>query len=70
MIPLRRRVSFPANALPPDLNPLFIIEDTGCLLDTPQLAAIPLRELKSRVGSLASCQASIGIALDRLFGGY
>jgi toxin CcdB len=34
VIPLRRCASFPVTGLPKDLSPVFIIEDTECLLDT------------------------------------
>jgi toxin CcdB len=70
VIPLRRVDHFPAVALPPDLLPVFAIEGIDCLLDVPQLAAIPLSELKICVTSLAAHQLAITTALDRLFGGF
>jgi toxin CcdB len=39
-------------------------------LDTPQLGAIPLQELKTKVGSAQAYQFDIQTALDRLFGAY
>ena len=41
-----------------------------CLLETPKLAAVPLRLLKTPVASLATDQARIVAALDFLFQGY
>jgi toxin CcdB len=70
VIPLRRIDRFPAVALPRDLLPVFAIEGIDCLLDVPQLAAIPLSELKICVASLAANQLAVTTALDRLFGGY
>ncbi|MFZ6799009.1 hypothetical protein [Undibacterium sp. Di24W] len=40
------------------------------MLDTPQLAAIPLIELKEKVDTAAAFQTAIFDALDRLFGAY
>jgi toxin CcdB len=70
VIPLRRLDLFPKVTLPEDLIPVFVIEGIACLLDTPQLAAIPKSELKQRVTSLADMQTAITTALDRLFGGF
>ncbi len=70
VIPLRARAYFSTANFPADLFPLIDVNGTQCILDTPQLGAIPLRELKSRVGSAKSQQAKIQIALDRAFGAY
>ena len=67
VIPLRASSYF---NLPADLFPLIDVNGTSCVLDTPQLGAIPLRELKSKVGSAKSQQAEIQLALDRAFGAY
>jgi len=70
VVPLRRRDSFPDVKLPADLIPVFIIEGVECLLDTPQLAAIPRAELIKPVASLAQEQTILTAALDRLFGAF
>jgi toxin CcdB len=70
VIPLRCLNTFPKVLLPLDLIPVFGIESIECLLDTPQLAAIPMSQLKVHVTSLAASQLLITTALDRLFGGF
>lgn len=70
VIPLRRRDRFPANKIPQRLTPVFEVEGIACLLETPKLAAVPLRLLKQPVCSLATEQAAITSALDFLFQGF
>ena len=70
VVPLRRRDRFPVVSLPVNLTPTFEIEGIECLLETPKLAAVPLRLLKTPVASLASSQFKITAALDFLFHGY
>jgi toxin CcdB len=70
VIPLRRLDCFPKVLLPLDLTPIFEIEGVACILDTPQLAAIPRDELKTVIISLAHEQATIIASLDRLFGAF
>jgi len=70
VIPLRRCDCFPAVSLPANLTPTFEIEGVECLLETPKLAAVPLRLLKTPVASLASRQFGITAALDFLFQGF
>ena len=70
VVPLRRRESFPDEPLPERLIPIFEIEGIACLLETPKLAAVPLRLLKKPVTSLAENHAIITTALDFLFQGY
>jgi toxin CcdB len=70
VVPLRRRERFPAGPLPERLIPLFEIESTTCLMETPKLAAVPLRLLKMPVVSLAESHTLITGALDFLFQGY
>ena len=48
VVPLRRRDRFPVVSLPANLMPAFEIEGVECLLETPKLAAVPLRLLKRR----------------------
>jgi toxin CcdB len=70
VIPLRRFDKFPAVNLAKDLTPVFEIEGTPCILETPKLAAVPRRLLKTYVISLSNQQNLISNALDRLFHGY
>ena len=70
VIPLRRLDKFPAVNLAKVLTPIFEIEGVTCILETPKLAAVPTRLLKSLVTSLSSQQSDISNALDRLFHGY
>jgi toxin CcdB len=70
VVPLRRRDRFPACMIPARLSPVFIVEDMECLMETPKLAAVPLRTLNAPVHSLADAQAAITGALDFLFQGY
>jgi toxin CcdB len=70
VIPLRRFDKFPAVNLAKDLTPVFEIEGTPCILETPKLAAVPTRFLKTYVISLSDQQNLISNALDRLFHGY
>jgi toxin CcdB len=70
VIPLRLRDSFASVALPADLTPIFTIVGLVCFLDTPKLAAIPLRELGSPLTSLEHQQSELFRALDRLMGAY
>lgn len=43
VVPLRRRDRFPVGQLPDRLTPVFEIEGIACFLETPKLAAAPLR---------------------------
>jgi toxin CcdB len=70
VVPLRRRDQFTAERLPDRLTPVFEIEDIACLMETPKLAAVPLRLLKTPLISLGDYQTAITNALDFLFQGY
>lgn len=70
VIPLRRLDHFSKVTLPERLTPILWIEDKECMLETPKMAAVPQRILKSPVTSLANEQARITDALDFLFQGY
>ncbi|MGX2038733.1 CcdB family protein [Methylocaldum sp. MU1018] len=70
VVPLRRWDRFPVGRLPDRLTPVFEIEGIACFLETPKLAAVPLRLLKTPVVSLADNRAAITGALDFLFQGY
>lgn len=70
VIPLRRLDRFAKVKLPIRLTPVFNLEGQDCLLETPKMAAIPRRALKTPITSLATEQARITAALDFLFQGY
>lgn len=70
VIPLRRRDRFPDVHLPANLTPTFKVEGVECILETPKLAAVPLRILKQPIESLVANQFEIVAALDFLFQGF
>jgi toxin CcdB len=70
VVPLRKTAHFPNVKLPDQLCPVFTVAGEECLLETPKLAAVPLRLLKTPVASLVTDQARIVAALDFLFQGY
>lgn len=70
VVPLRRRDRFPGVPLPANLIPVFEIDGIDCMLETPKLAAVPLRILKTPVASLSERQFEIVAALDFLFHGF
>lgn len=70
VVPLRRRDRFPSTNIPERLSPVFEIAGVPCLMETPKLAAVPLKLLKKPVASLAQQQQTISRALDFLFHGY
>ncbi len=70
VVPLRRRDRFQTAKLPGNLTPTFNIEGVECLMETPKLAAVPLRLLKTPVTSLAANRLEIIAALDFLFQGF
>ena len=70
VIPLRLHDSFAAVKLPSDLVPVFSIEGTNCLLETPKMAAVPRKILKNPVLNLKQEHARITCAIDRLFHGF
>ncbi|HMZ01376.1 MAG TPA: CcdB family protein [Burkholderiaceae bacterium] len=71
VIPLRRLDRFEPVQLPRRLCPVVCVEGTDCLLETPKLAAVPIRLLRGdAVTSLSGQQAAVDNALDFLFRGY
>jgi toxin CcdB len=70
VIPLRSLKHFPVVKLSTRLTPIFTIQSEEFLLETPKMAAIPKRVLKSPVTSLVQSQDQITAALDFLFQGY
>lgn len=53
-----------------DLNPIFDVDGTSVVLDTPAIAAFPAAELRQPVLSLKPQSDLIIGALDTLFGSY
>ena len=70
VIPLRRRDRLPAVRLPRNLVPVLEVEGIECIVETPKLAAVPTRALKTPVASLAASQTEITQALDFLIHGF
>ena len=70
VIPLRRRDRFPTKVLPSRLTPVFSVQGTECLLETPKMAAVPLRILKTPTGTLADSRTEITGAIDFLVHGF
>jgi toxin CcdB len=70
VVPLRRLDRFPAVKLPVNLSPIVVVDGLECVLETPKLAAVPARILKSPVMSLEVQRFEIGAALDFLFQGF
>ena len=68
VVPLLPKSSAPSPAL--RLNPVFSVEGQALVMATQYMAAVPERELRSRVGSLAEEQDEISAALDMLFLGF
>lgn len=66
VIPLRRESAFGPRAR--NLNPLFVFGSDNIVLDAAALAAVPVGELRSPVGSLREQQWAIREALDTLLG--
>lgn len=70
VIPLRSLEHFARVKLPTRLMPVLTVDGKDYLLETPKMAAVPLRILKAPVASLAAAQVEITGALDFLFQGY
>ena len=49
VVPLRLLTSLPGMQLPADLMPMFVVEGRECVMETPKLAAIPGRLLRTPV---------------------
>lgn len=70
VVPLRHLEHFKNIQLPRLLTPVFTVEGQEFLLETPKMAAVPSRLLKSTVTSLEEKRVQIMGALDFLFQGY
>lgn len=70
VVPLRLRTSLPGMQLPADLMPMFVVEGRECVMETPKLAAVPARLLRTPVANLSGMQLEIASALDFLLHGF
>lgn len=70
VIPLRCREQFPQVTLPARLIPALQIEGRDYLLETPKMAAVPRKILKTPVSSLAAEHIHITAALYCLLQDY
>lgn len=70
VIPLRTLSKFSSLTPPGDLFPVVEVDGVPHFMDTPQMGAIPLSELKVKAGSAQAHQFDIQTALDRVFGAY
>jgi toxin CcdB len=70
VVPLRKSGTFGIASAPPLLMPLLDIEGIACVLDTPQMAAVPSRALGLAVANLEAEHGVIVAALDFLFQGF
>jgi len=50
--------------------PSFIIHGKSFVLDTPRMAAVPIKYLKNELGNLRDQQHIVIAAIDRLFHGF
>ncbi len=70
VIPLRPLAAFSTLSLPADLCPTIPVNGIVFFLDTPQMGAIPVAELKIKAGSAQAYQCEIQTAPDRVLGAY
>ncbi len=70
VIPMRSLAHFAQVKLPTRLTPVLQVNGQDVLLETPKMAAVPLRILKTPLASLVDEQDKIMGALDFLFQGY
>ncbi|MEI6386237.1 MAG: CcdB family protein [Spirochaetota bacterium] len=70
VISLQRADILEGGPIPLRPTPLLTIEGISCMLDTPQIAAVPTRVLGSPVANLESEHRTIALALDFLFQGF
>lgn len=70
VIPIRKLEPYKKIKIPTRLTPIIKIKGKEYLLETPKMAAVPRRILKTPVVSLVSEQEHIVAAIDFLFQGY
>ncbi|MCC5946801.1 MAG: CcdB family protein [Bernardetiaceae bacterium] len=68
VVPLLPQSSAPSPAQ--RLNPVFSVEGQEVVMATQYMAAVPEKELRTGVGSLAEKQDEISAALEMLFLGF
>jgi len=69
-IPLRKASLYRKVKLPQDLMPIFSIKGSEFALETPKMAAVPSKILKTEITSLKTQQHLVMTAIDRLFHGF
>lgn len=70
VIPLRNGNLYKHTKSTQDLMPSFLIKGKSFVLDTPRMAAVPSKHLKSEIGNLKDQQHLVMTAIDRLFHGF
>ena len=70
VVPLRKSGTLGVAPTPSLLMPQFVVEGIACVLDTPQMAAVPSRVLGAAVANLESEHGAVVAALDFLFQGF
>jgi toxin CcdB len=70
VVPLRRVDCFDKVTLPKNLSPVFEVAGVSCFMETPKLAAVPAKILKTPIASLAQHHTIITDALDFLLLGF
>ena len=70
VIPLRKSGQYKSLSSSQDLMPSFIIHGKSFVLDTPRMAAVPIKYLKNELGNLRDQQHIVIAAIDRLFHGF
>jgi toxin CcdB len=70
VVPMRRVDRFDKVSLPQNLSPVFEIDGLDCFMETPKLASVPSKILKSPIASLSEHHAAITAALDFVFQGF
>lgn len=70
VVPLRRMDGFAGVPLPKNLTPVFDVNGIFCFMETPALAAVPSKILRTPITSLRDKQSDITAALDFLFQGF
>jgi toxin CcdB len=70
VIPLRKASLYRKAKLPQDLMPIFSIKGSEFALETPKMAAVPSKILKTEIASLKTQQHLVMTAIERLFHGF
>lgn len=70
VIPLRNLGKYRNVELPTQLTPILRVQGEDYLLETPKMAAVPVRVLRSSLESLSGEHDTITGAIDFLFHGF